>query len=126
MSPLVSEWIDKADGDFIAAGRELRARKQPVYHVVCFLTQQCVEKYLKAFLEQSGRQIPRTHDLVELLELCKELDPSLEMIRADLEALGRFSVRVRYPGTIVDKDDAKSAYKSANAVRQIIRQKLGL
>jgi HEPN domain-containing protein len=117
MSPLVSEWIDKAEGDFIAAGRELRARKQPVYHVVCFLTQQCVEKYLKALLEQNSRQIPRIHDLVELLELCKEIDPGLEIVRADLEALGRFSVRVRYPGTIVDKDDAKSAYQSAKTVR---------
>ncbi len=37
MSPLVDEWIGKAEGDFIAAGRELRARKQPVYHVVCYL-----------------------------------------------------------------------------------------
>jgi HEPN domain-containing protein len=126
MSPLVSEWVDKAEGDFIAAGRELRARKQPVYHVVCFLTQQCAEKYLKALLEQNDKQIPRIHDLVELLELCKEFDPSLEIVRADLEALGRFSVRVRYPGTDVDKEDAKSAFQSAKAVRQIIRQKLGL
>lgn len=51
MGPLVGVWVEKAEGDFIAAGRELRARKQPVYHVVCFLTQQCVEKYLKAILE---------------------------------------------------------------------------
>jgi HEPN domain-containing protein len=126
MSPLVSEWIDKADGDFIAAGRELRARKQPVYHVVCFLTQQCIEKYLKAFLEYNNRHIPRIHDLIELLELCKEIDSSLEIVRADLEALGRYSVRVRYPGTIVDKEDARSAYQSAKVVREIIRQKLGL
>lgn len=126
MSPLVSEWVEKAEGDFVAAGREYRARKLPVYHVVCFLTQQCAEKYLKAFLEQFEKPIPRVHDRIELLELCKEMDPGFEILRADLVALGRYSVRVRYPGSTVDKEDAKSAYQSAMVVRDYLRQKLSL
>jgi len=27
MSPLVDEWVEKAEGDFNAAGRELRVRR---------------------------------------------------------------------------------------------------
>ena len=81
---------------------------------------------MKAYLEKSKEYVPRTHDLIELLELSKDVDPSLEVVRPDLEALGRYSVRVRYPGTIVDKDDAKSAYQSAKIVRQIIRHKMDL
>ena len=29
MNPLTLEWIEKAEGDFATAGRELRARKEP-------------------------------------------------------------------------------------------------
>ncbi len=31
MNALTREWIDKAEGDFGTAGREMRARKQPNY-----------------------------------------------------------------------------------------------
>ena len=44
------EWIEKAEADFISAGREYRARKQPNHDAACFFAQQCVEKYLKALL----------------------------------------------------------------------------
>jgi HEPN domain-containing protein len=40
--------VTKAEGDFLTAGRELRARKSPNYDAVCFHAQQCAEKYLKA------------------------------------------------------------------------------
>ena len=30
MHPLTCEWVDKAEGDFLTAGRELRARKSPI------------------------------------------------------------------------------------------------
>jgi len=31
MNPAVAEWVAKAEGDFLTAGRELRARKSPNY-----------------------------------------------------------------------------------------------
>ncbi|MGC1378756.1 MAG: HEPN domain-containing protein [Anaerolineales bacterium] len=126
MNPLVDDWIEKAEGDFHAAGRELRVRKNPAWHVTCFLSQQCAEKYLKAFLEYHGQEIPKVHHLVDLLKSCKEIDPALEILRADLDQLKQYAVRVRYPGTTVDKDDAKSAYQAGKIVRQAIRQRLGL
>lgn len=126
MNPLTDEWIQRADGDLIAAGRELRARKTPVYHVTCFLSQQCAEKYLKAFLQEHQREIPRIHKLIDLLKFCKEIDSSIEILRPDLEVLERYPVAIRYPGIVADKDDAKSAYKAAKIVKQIMRQKMGL
>jgi HEPN domain-containing protein len=50
MNDLVREWVEKAEGDFHSAERELRARKAPNYDAACFHPQQCAEKYLKAFL----------------------------------------------------------------------------
>ncbi len=126
MSPLVDEWVEKAEGDFNAAGRELRVRKNPAYHVSCFLSQQSAEKYLKALLERQNQYTPKIHRLIDLLELCKTADSSLEILRADLQELERYSVRVRYPGLVSDKDDAKAAFKAAKIVRGVIRQKLDL
>ena len=74
MKLLTLEWINKADGDFAIAGRELRVRKSPVYDAVCFHSQQCAEKYLKAILQENEREIPKIHNLIELLKLCTEID----------------------------------------------------
>jgi HEPN domain-containing protein len=43
MTPLTQEWVDKAEGDFITATRELRARKSPNFDAACFHAQQCAE-----------------------------------------------------------------------------------
>jgi HEPN domain-containing protein len=96
MNPLVDDWIEKAEGDFHAAGRELRVLKMPAYHVTCFLSQQCAEKYLKAFLQFHDQEIPKIHKLIDLLVLTKQVDSSLEILRPDLEVLERYSVRVPY------------------------------
>lgn len=68
MKPLTEEWVAKAEGDFATAGRELRARKAPNYDAVCFHTQQCTEKYLKAVLQENDIEFGRTHNLSALLD----------------------------------------------------------
>jgi len=100
MNPAVAEWVSKAEGDYLTAGRELRVRKSPNYDAVCFHAQQCAEKYLKAMLQENDKQIPKIHNLIELMLLCEESDRGFEMLRADLVTLEHFSVRVRYPGTL--------------------------
>jgi len=47
MKPLTCEWINKAEGDYASAQRELRARKLPNCDAACFHAQQCVEKHIK-------------------------------------------------------------------------------
>ncbi len=126
MNSQVAEWVSKAEGDFLTAGRELRARKSPNYDAVCFHAQQCAEKYLKAILQKNERRIPKIHNLIELMMLCEEIDSTFEMLRADLVTMERFSVRTRYPGETAEKGDAQSAYAAAGTVRKFIRPKLGL
>ena len=126
MNPSVAECVTKAEGDFLTAGRELRARKSPNYDAVCFHAQQCAEKYLKAVLQEKNKHIPKIHNLLELMLICEELDNSFEMLRADLVMMERYSVQVRYPGSFAVKEDARSAYAAARTTRKFIRQKLGL
>jgi HEPN domain-containing protein len=124
MKRLTAEWVQKAEDDFVVAQKMYRARKRPVYDAVCFHTQQCAEKYLKAFLQENDRDIPKIHKLLDLLKLCKEVDASLEILVSDLMELERFSVNVRYPGVSAEKNEAKIALKAAKAVRDFFRQRL--
>jgi HEPN domain-containing protein len=75
MKPITLEWIAKAEGDYIAAQREARARKRPQYDIACFLAQQCAEKYLKARLEEAGIRFGKTHNLLALLALAIQWSP---------------------------------------------------
>ena len=52
MKLLNHEWIEKAEADFTSAQREFRARKRPNYDATCFFAQQCIEKYIKARLQE--------------------------------------------------------------------------
>jgi HEPN domain-containing protein len=126
MNELTAEWITKAEGDYATAEREFRARRRPNYDAVCFHAQQTIEKYLKAFLQEQGAIFPKTHSLIELLEIALPFDKSLELQRELLVQLERYAVRYRYPGESADKDEARAALRAAKVVRTIIRQRLAL
>ncbi len=126
MNPTVAEWVKKAEGDFVSAGRELRARNKPNYDSACFHSQQCAEKYLKAMLQANDKRIPKIHFLLELLGMILKFDGACELLRTDLNVLEDYAVRFRYPGDSAEKEEARSAYQSAKVVRQFVRQKLGL
>jgi HEPN domain-containing protein len=68
MKPITSEWVSKAEGDFVMMERESRARRDPNHDGISFHAQQCAEKYLKARPCEGGLESARIHDLVALLE----------------------------------------------------------
>ncbi|HMO51264.1 MAG TPA: HEPN domain-containing protein, partial [Kiritimatiellia bacterium] len=98
MKPLTREWVDKAEGDFAVAERELRCRKQPNFDAACFHAQQCIEKYLKAVLQEKDVPFEKTHNLVHLLNLLLPHFPLWEAMRVSLGQLNVFAVTFRYPG----------------------------
>ncbi|MHC4201852.1 MAG: HEPN domain-containing protein [Planctomycetota bacterium] len=96
--PLTPEWIEKAEGDFHSALRELRARKNPNYNSACFHAQQCVEKYLKGRLQEEEVPFPKTHFLPALLDLLLPVEPLWDAWRQELTDLSAYAVNFRYPG----------------------------
>ena len=126
MHPLVAEWVDKAEGDFATAQREMRARKAPNYDAACFHAQQRAEKYLKARLQEATIPIPYTHDLVMLLNLILHVEPSWAALITDLRALTVFAVAFRYPGTSADRVMARDALSRCRGIRQAARTSLGI
>ena len=94
MRQVTEEWIAKAEGDFASAYREYRARKTPNYDSACFHAQQCIEKYLKAYLQEHDGSFGKTHDLVQLLELMPK-DLGLESLRPAMAILSSYAVKFR-------------------------------
>jgi len=125
MSPLVDEWVRKAVADLQTAKRESRVRRNPNFDAVCFHAQQAVEKMLKAKLASKRRDIPRTHDLTQLLDFVLDTEPLWEAWRPALDELVSYAVEFRYPGEMATRDMAKQALKSAVAICKEIRDSLG-
>jgi HEPN domain-containing protein len=124
MNELTVEWVTKAEGDYATAERELGVIDRPNYDAVCFHAQQTAENYLKAFLQESGVAFPKTHSLIELLELCLPLDNELEVLRPDLIRLGRYAVHFRYPGETANKSEAQTAFETVTVVRADLSARL--
>ncbi len=126
MNELTVEWVQKAEGDYDTARRELRARRRPNYDAACFHAQQTAEKYLKAFLQECGAPFPKIHNLIELLEICLLQDVAFDVLRKPLVLLDRYAVRYRYPGESADRDEARAAIQAVRIIRVLVRAKLGM
>ncbi len=126
MRALTKEWVDKAEADFLTACREARVRKAPNYDAVCFHCQQCIEKYLKAFLQKRGQRFRRIHDLIELLGLCLPYDASFELHRDLFKDLNGYAVNIRYPGESATREMMRITLRETKLARAFLRQKLGL
>jgi HEPN domain-containing protein len=125
MNGIVTEWIEKAEGDFLTAEREARVRQHPNHDAVCFHAQ-CAEKYLKALILEHQLQFLPIHDLEVLLEQVVPVMPEFELIRDLLLLLNDYAVSVRYPGETVTKEEARAALKAVRTVRAFVRQRLPL
>jgi HEPN domain-containing protein len=64
MKPVVKEWLEYAKTDLKAA--ELLISDSALTAAVCFHSQQCTEKCLKAVIESKGQNPPKSHDLIRL------------------------------------------------------------
>ena len=126
MKQITQEWVDKAEGDFATAQRELQVQEMPNYDAVCFHSQQCVEKYLKACLQEENIAFNRIHDLSRLLDLLLPVEPRWETLRPTLEVLTAYAVEFRYPGISANQELAAQSFEDCVEVRQVIRQYFSL
>jgi HEPN domain-containing protein len=126
MRQITQEWVDKAEGDFATAQRELQVQEMPNYDAVCFHSQRCVEKYLKACLQEENIAFNRIHDLSRLLDLLLPVEPGWETLRPTLEVLTAYAVEFRYPGISANQELAAQSFEDCVKVRQIIRQYFSL
>jgi len=125
---VAKKWFNKANNDLITA-EYLLTMQSPPTDAICFHSQQVAEKYLKGFLAFHGREIPKIHDLEELISICKEIDSKFTDFYDIASELSGYAVEVRYPLEIdyeITAEESLSAIKNANKIRDFILNKLKL
>jgi HEPN domain-containing protein len=122
---VLREWLAKADNDLKTAAHTLTLGKDCPTDTVCFHTQQCVEKYIKALLTFRGITFTMTHNIHVLRALLPpKLRPKLDKKTQD--RLTDYATVMRYPGSGPDVPlaEARQAVAIARRVRKEVRQHL--
>lgn len=120
----VKEWVEKAEQDYQTILILSRQRKKFLPDVICYHAHQCIEKYLKGFLAAQGIKIPKTHNLIFLMEQLVKSYPELELIKDALRDLNQYAVELRYPGETATKKDASQAAQHVKDIRKLFLVKL--
>ena len=122
---VAKEWTAKGDNDLKNALHTLKLGKDCPTDTVCFHAEQCVGKYLKAFLVALEKPFPRTHDIETLVSLMPR-DIRLGLTVEEQRRLTEYATALRYPGPYeaISLTEAKQAARLAERVRQKIRRLL--
>ena len=125
INPLTLERVRKAETDYLMmkAGQQISA--PDIHDAICFHAQQCIEKYLKAWLQEANIRPPRTHELNVLLNLIVPTHPEWRAWQTDFADFQPHAVDVRYE-TFMTEADAEHAVRVCTEVRTAIRAVLQL
>lgn len=121
---IVRQWVEHAEEDIRLAKHGFKLASAAPYKLISFHAQQCAEKYLKAFLVFKKVEIPYTHNISLLLELC---EPFADWLRTldNAKQLTFYAVTARYPGKEkVSKKEALEAVEAAGLVKKTVRKRL--
>lgn len=126
MSAATADWIALAEDDLNVAEMAYEPNgRPPSYHAACYHSQQCCEKYLKAFLIENGASFPKTHDLYYLLELCLPFAEAWSTMGEELRLVFELAADVRYPGIAsVTKSDAETSLEITKRLRSTVRDRI--
>ncbi len=124
-NPLTLEWIQMAEGNY-ASVQHFHQGQKSMYDIICFLSQECIEKYLKAWLQENNVPFTKTHDLERLLSLIVPSIPDWHVWQTDFSAFSEDAIDFLYPGKYATAKDAAQAIHICTEVRQAIRSELKL
>jgi len=85
------------------------------FNTLLFHVQQCAEKALKSYIVLKKGSVKRTHDLIELIDLCMEINKEFENLRSSVAELNPYLTAGRYPDPTFKKP-------SQEAMQELINQ----
>ena len=120
-SEILQQWIDKGNDDLRSAEYLSTMHHPTPDEVICYHCQQSSEKYLKGFLFLHDIEPPKIHDLMELMEMCKNINKGFSVLLPQLNVLTDYSVLPRYPNQLgITIEDMKIAIRYAKIVQEYI------
>jgi HEPN domain-containing protein len=122
---LVQEWFQYSQNDLVSAQHLFNNLYPKQSEIACYLSQQCSEKALKGYLFFRGTEPPRTHNLIELCQMCTKHDSTFSEILDACADLTPYGVAVRYPNELaVDEVIAKLAIEKAQGIYDFCTKKV--
>lgn len=97
MKKATSEWLKSAEMDLENIAQIINL--EHLTPVAAFHAQQCVEKCLKAVLEEHSKKVPKDHSTLRLYGLVREL-VSMDVDTLVLTDLDDLYIGARYPGEL--------------------------
>ena len=129
INPLTLERVRTAESDYGIMKLGFQALAPEFYDPICFHAQQCIEKYLKAWLQEANIRPPRTHNfngLNVLLHLIVPAHPEWDAWRTDFAKFKPHAVDVRYEKYFATVAQVEHAVRVCTEVRTAIRTVLQL
>lgn len=123
---VATAWFAKGDNDLKTAEIVVNEPDAPT-DTVCFHCQQAAEKYFKGYLVNQGVTFFKEHDLIYLLDLCKEKDGSFAEVEEAANTLNNYAVETRYPfeeEIVYTLDEARQALALAKRVKGLVLGKV--
>ena len=118
---LLQQWLDKGNEDLRSAEYLSTMHHPTPDELICFLCQQSSEKYLKAFLVLNDIDPPKTHNLIELLDMCEKINNNFNVLLPQLDVLRGYAVMPRYPNELeINNEDMKVAIRYAKIVQEFV------
>jgi HEPN domain-containing protein len=116
-------WLRIAKEDLLAAKELIKVE---LYSASVYHSQQSTEKTLKAYLVFRRHSIVKTHDLIQLLELCMSFDSEFRNNFDAVDFLNPFASKFRYPTefNLPGHKDAELAVKHAQSIMRFVLKKI--
>ena len=118
---ILQQWLDRGDEELRSA-EHLSTMHHPIPNeTICYLCQQSAEKYLKGFIFSNNIEPDKTHDLKDLLEICKIYNTEFSILTSNAYILTRYAVLPRYPNELgITKEDMENAIANAKVVEEFV------
>lgn len=124
---IAAEWLEKAEEDYGFACLSMEGTN--FYSQICFHFQQAAEKYLKTFIVANKLHFRAVHNLLELLEICKQNDTHIEELELACRFLNPFYIDTRYPvhwPVNYDKNTAIQAREMTEKIGNWVKKSLDI
>ncbi len=122
---LIAAWLLKARHDLETA-RLLIYKEKRLLDIAAYHCQQAGEKALKGYLTQRDIVFPKTHSLVQLLNLIVPVAPHFSPLKQHAQVLTPLGHEFRYPGDVSEptSQEAEQALTLAEELYQFCEQQL--
>lgn len=122
---IIESWLNKANEDLLFAKTNLQEGFE-FYPQICFYLHQSAGKYLKAYILSSGLNLPRVHDLTQLVQMCAKNDQEFSRFGESVKLLNPFYIGTRYPDSMISitRPDAEKALREVEEVAEFVKGKI--